>query len=94
MVWESEFKLEKEHRPCLCGICHKQIGIKTPRITLTVESEYGRRIYNKFYHIGCLLKALKKALKRLGDTEINQRMDLLVDTNKVLEKLVKKWYFC
>lgn len=71
---KTDFILEKEHRPCICGLCSKQIGTKTPRITFVVSNEYWVREYKKFYHIRCILSSLKKQLRKLSDDYLQKEV--------------------
>jgi len=89
MTWDNEFKIEATHRPCLCGICHKQIGTKTPRVTLVVTNESGWRTsdYKKFFHLKCLVVELKKGCKTIAEKEINKRMKQLTRIQKAIEEL-------
>ena len=87
--WESTFTIEAKHRPCLCGICNKQIGTKTPRVTLVVTNENGwnRRDYKKFFHLKCTVEELKKGCKNIADKEIKTTMERLTKISKAIEEL-------
>ena len=89
MVWESEFKIEEKHRPCICGICHKQIGVKTSRLTLVVTNDEGWncRDYKKFYHLNCMIEQLIQSCKEVANNVIDRKMRRLTKLNKLVEEI-------
>jgi len=91
MGWETDLILEKKHRPCLCGICHKQIGTLTPRIKIIVSNDSwrGANDYSKFFHVCCLINKIKKEVNKLCNSLINEEMKNLSELNNILKKLNK-----
>lgn len=80
--WDTGITFEQVHQPCVCGLCHKQIGKSTLRITISVNAVWNEGThYQKWYHSTCLLNKLKDGAKQIG-------MEIIV---KELDK-IKKMY--